>query len=303
MAIFKSKVDPNAAYALPEYLLEAATALTAALDARATFDSAVAKNSTDRQAADEARMTAEAEVERADLELAMCLDDEKTAVLERKLTSARMTAQTSATAFDRTTSRQTGLYKLAPEKDAAVAAARQNFQTAVGTFGREANEALAAEAREAVQHLVRVLARGHAIAASIGSLGQAVGFLGETIVPSPAPSQSPIIGHGKADGTDGSRLDLAAEWRADPTAGALAAIMQPVADLRRRVARHSAFVPPPPATAKPYEVSPANRSAVEHNREIEAREGPWSPRSRHSRHMCTGSATVRTHPALAAVLS
>jgi hypothetical protein len=278
MAIFKStaKPDPNAPYALPAELIEAATALTAALDDRAVVDTAITKATTDRLAADEARKTAEAEVEKTDLELAICLDDAKIAGIERRVTSARMTAQTAMTAFDRATKRQTALYTLAPEKDRAIADARQGLQTAVGTFGREVSDALAIEAREAAQYLVRVLTRAHAIAATLGTMSQGVGFIGETTVLSPAPGQHAIIESHHADAADGTRIDLAKTWQNDPSAAALADLMQPIANLRRRVAGHIKFAPPPPAT-KPYEVSPTNRAAAAHSQAIEAREGPYKP--------------------------
>lgn len=262
MSFLKSRTNPNASYAPPPELLEASSALIVAMDERARVDAAIATNAVDRQAAADARKHADAEVERIDLALALEFDDAKADALERALTAARMKAQTAATAAERAAKRQTALYGLAPVKDAAVAAAKQKFQTELAGYGRAVNEALAAEAQDASQHLVRVLRRGYAAAAAIGCLSQVSGFLGESTILSPAPGQQPIIGNGRADAVDGSRIDLAADWKLDPGAAALAELMEPLANLRRRAASFTPFTPPPPA-AKSYEVSPANRRTAE----------------------------------------
>lgn len=277
MAFLKAiKTDPNARYAPPQDMLEVAAALTAALDERERVDAAIATNAADRKAADEARKHAEAEVERVDLELALEFDITKTEALERQLTAARMRAQSAATAFERATKRQNALYGLAPEKDAAVAVAKENFHTHLALHGRTVNEALADEIRHAAQQLVQVLRRGHAVAVSLGTLSQVRGLLDETMIPSPAPGQQPIIANGKADAADGTRIDLAAEWRADPAAADLAKTMEPLTNLRRRAASFKPFTPPPPCQ-KPYEVSPANRRTAEELAAERAAAEAWKP--------------------------
>ncbi len=276
MALFSKSPKVNPEFAPTTEVLDAADALSAALDARMQIDAAIAKNDAARAAAGDTRQVADAEVERLEVALALCLDEEKIAAVEITLASARAASANATAVTERADRLRGNLHRAAQDADTAIAAARQAFQTAIGTFGREVSEVLAGEAREAAQHLVKVLMRSHAVASSLGTLSQGTGFLGATTIPSPAPGQQAIIGTGRADLADGTRIDLAATWRDDPSATALADLLKPLADLRRRAAQHATFVPPRPA-AKPYETSPANRTAALHNAEIDAREGPWKP--------------------------
>jgi hypothetical protein len=274
MALFTKSPKVNPAYAPSTEVLDAADALSEALDGRVRIDSAISRNTDARTAAGEARQAADTEVQRIEVELALEVDEMKINALESAVTSARAASTNATAVVERAVRLQGALHTRAIEADAAIAIARQAFQTAVGAFGREISEALAIEAREAAQHLVKVLMRGHAIASSLGTLSQGVGFIGETTVPSPAPLQRSIIGAGRADLADGTRIDLAAEWRTDPTAAAVADLLQPIADLRRLAAMHSTFVPPPPA-AKPYE--PQNRWTAEEIAAERAADAAWSP--------------------------
>jgi hypothetical protein len=274
MAFLKLSTKPtpalNAAFAITPDVTESADALTVALDARIQIDAAIAKNATARHAADQSRRNADAEVERLDLELALAIDHTKIVALETALDAARMTAQHAVTAFDRATRLQSALYARAPEADGAIITARQTFQSALGAYSRVVNEALAIEARDAAQHIERVLRRAHATASAIGNLSQSGGFLGDILIPSPASAQ-PIITGSRVDGGDGTYSDLAADWRADAGASALAVLMKPLADLRRRASSHMAFTPPPPA-AKPTEASSQNSRNGEFNKAADERE-------------------------------
>lgn len=278
MAFIKNPLArANAAYGIPPDMLEAISALTTALDARVRVDAAIAQNAASRQSASESRAAAEAEVGRLELELALEIDGAKITALERAVDEAHRTAQEAVTAFDRADRLQCALYARAPEADAQIAAGRQAFQTALGAYGRTANEALAVEARDAAQRLVGVLKRGHAMAFAVGNLSRSGGFLGDVLIPSPAPSQPPIIAAAHADAPDGSRADLAADWRTDRDAAALAEIMRPLTDLIRRLAVHVAFAPPP-APAKPYEAQ-NRRTAEEAAAERSASEAVKPPAS------------------------
>ena len=269
MAFLRPKSDPNAAFSLTPDVREATVALVTALDVRNRVDDAIAKNANERQAAAERRAYAEAEIERLELDLALEIDGAKIIALEYSADAGRVAAQDAVKAFDRADRLQGALYARAPEADAQIANAQQVFQAAMGTYGRVTNEALAAETREAAQHLVAVLKRGHAMAFAIGNLSQSSGILSDILLPSPAPMEPPIIAGMHADAPDGSRTNLAADWRTDPSASALAEIMKPLTDLRRRLSSHRAFTPPPPPS-KPYEVSPANRAAAAHSNAVDA---------------------------------
>jgi tetratricopeptide (TPR) repeat protein len=279
MALFRSTAKPstqNLAYLIPADLQDAMTALDEALDGRARVDAAIAKNTLARQAASETRIAAEAEATRIETELALEIDDAKIIALEGRVESARKSAQDAITVFDRADRLQGAFFARAPDADAQIAAAKQTFQTALSLYSRAASEALAIEAREAVQTLVAVLRRGHAVAATIGTLSRHNGFLGSTVIHSPAPGGQALVENGHAEALDGARTNLAATWRDDPAAVSLADLMGPLNVIQKRVAYHVKFAPPPPP-AKPYEVSPANRTAGAHNAAIDAREGPWSP--------------------------
>ena len=266
MSFLKPKNDPNAAFSLTNDVREAAAALVTTLDARNRVDEAIAKNANERQAANEARAHAEAEVARLELDVALEIDGAKITALEYAADAGRSAAQNAAKVFERADRLQGALYARAPEADAQIANAQQAFQAAMGNYGRLANEALANEAREAAQHLVAVLKRGHAMAFAIGNLSQSDGILGDVLIPNPAPMQPPIIAGARVDDGDGSHSDLSADWRTDPSASALAAIMKPLTDLRRRLASHRAFAPPPPP-AKPYVAQ--NRPRTDAEREAE----------------------------------
>jgi hypothetical protein len=276
--------DPNVAFFLTQQIRDAAAALTAALDARIRIDTVIARNVTERQAAGEARATAEAQAGRLETELALELDDEKIRALEAGAEAAGAALQEAVIAFARTERLRGTLYARASQADAEIAAARQAFQFELGIYAATADDALAAEAREAAQKLVVVLRRGHAVAAALASLGQPNGFLDDVMIRSPAHLQLPIIDGNLAELPDGSHSNLAADWRTDPGASELAEIMKPLGDLRRRVARHSAFVPPP-LQDKPYLPREENRLAIDYNKGIEEREAaapkpkPWLARS------------------------
>ena len=268
MALFKTptKPAPNAAYTIPADLQEASAALVTALDARSRVDTAVARNSAERQASNGLRTAAEAEVDRLELALALALAIEgaETTSMEHAADSARTAAQDATTALDRATRLQGALYARAPLADAEITTAQATFQAALGGFGRITTLAFAAEVHAATQPLIAVLLRGHALAAAIGSLSPQAGVLADILVPSPAPSEPPIITGAHIDGAD-----LAVAWRSDPSASALAEIMAPLTDLRRRIAGHLAFVQPP-APAKPYVVQ--NQNVAEYNQGAEARD-------------------------------
>jgi hypothetical protein len=219
------------------------------------------KNADARKAASVVCDAAEATASRLHTDLALEIDEAKIIALESAVERARKEAHEAAVAFDRADRLQGALYARAPDADAQIAAARQVFQTALSLYSRAMSEALAIEAHEAVQNLVAVLKRGHAVAASIGSLARHDGFLGSTVIPSPTPGAQALIGNGHAETLDGSRIDLAAASQTDPSAKALADVMRPLADLRQRVARHTAFAPSPPP-AKPY-VAQNRRTAEE----------------------------------------
>ncbi len=274
MAIFSNYPKVNPAFSPSAELLDAADSLSEALDARVRIDLAIAKNAEARTAAGSARQAAEAEVEALEMKIALEIDEAQINTLETALASARTASTNALEVAERADRLRGALHNRATEADTAIAAARQVFQTAIGTFGREVSEVLAVEAREAAQQLVKVLMRGSAIAASLGTLSHGSGFLGETTIPSPAPGQQPIVSAGRADLADGTRADLAAAWRDDPAAAALADLLQPLTDLRRRAASHSKFTPPPPVT-KPYEVQ--NYRSAEEIAAERAAAAAWQP--------------------------
>jgi hypothetical protein len=276
MAIFRSTAKPstqNLAYLIPADLQDVMTALEEALDGRTRVDAAVAKNAAARQAASETRIAAEAEATRIETELALEIDDAKIIALEGRVESARQSALAATAVFDRADRVQGNLYALAPDSDAQIAAATQKFQAAVAAYGCRVNEALAVETQEAVQHLVAVLKRGHAIADRLRTIDRNSGFLA-TEIPSPDHTQQAIVGNGRAALADGTRIDLAATWSDDPAAAALADIIKPLADLRQRAAGHRAFSPPPPPAA-PY-VAQNHRTAEEIAAE-RAADAAWKP--------------------------
>jgi hypothetical protein len=273
MAIFRKQTDTNLAYLLPPDLLDAMASLEEALEARARVDAAIGKNATARQAASEARAAAESEAERLETELALEIDNAKILTLEGRVTAARKISQDATAVFDRADRVQGNLHALAPDADAKIDAAKQMFQAAVAAYGRRANEALASEAHEAAQRIVAVLNRGHAIADCLRTIDRNSGFLA-TEIPSPNHTQQAIVGNGRAALSDGTRIDLAATWRVDPEAAVLADLMKPIADLRQRADRHTAFSPPPPP-AKPYEAH--NRRTAEEIAAERAADAAWKP--------------------------
>jgi hypothetical protein len=274
MAIFKTKPDPNAVYAITPELTEAMVALQEALDARARVDATIAKNAGARKAASDVCDAAEETASRLHTDLALEIDEAKIIALESAVERAQKEAHEAAVAFDRADRLQGALYARAPAADATIAAAREKFTSALSVYSRATNEALAIEAQEAVQNLIAVIKRGHAIAAAIGSLARYDGFLGSTLIPSPAPGAQALIGNGIAETLDGSRIDLAAASQNDPSTKALADVMRPLADLRQRAAGHRAFSPPPPPAA-PYVAQ--NRRAAEEIAAERAADAAWKP--------------------------
>ena len=267
MALFQkpsTKPAVNASFAPTPDVLEASAALVTALEARGRVDAAITKNAAERHASNETRAHAEADVERIELALALAEDGAKITELEHAAGVARIAAQAAATAVDRADRLQGALHSRAPLADAEITTAQATFQAALGGFGRITTLAFAAEVHAATQPLIAVLLRGHALAAAIGSLSPQAGVLADILVPSPAPSEPPIITGAHIDGAD-----LAVAWRSDPSASALAEIMAPLTDLRRRVAGHRAFVQPP-APSKPYVVQ--NQNVAEYNAAAEARD-------------------------------
>ncbi len=246
--MFKKKAASP--YAIPAEVQTVIAAGEAAFAARRAAEEALQRRMVELEAAEQVAAAALQELERIDGELALAIDQETAAPLEKAANTARRRHSEAAGGAERITRMIAAIHNKAQEADEAVAAARAELDAVCSTFHKDIVAAYDADVRAAAEALVSALKRGYAMRAVLGGKVSFGMFLDEVNVPSVIWRDPAVISGNRAH-TGSGPVDMASSWVEDPDAAAVANTLRPLGDMRRRLERHTRFDPANPFPAPP----------------------------------------------------